>query len=59
MPVPGIGWLCYAKDPDGNIFGMLQPDHSALDPAGANRTRDRSEGEQRVPSQRERSRLAR
>ena len=29
MPVPGIGWLCYAKDPDGNIFGMLQPDHAA------------------------------
>ncbi len=19
-----IGWLCYAKDPDGNIFGMMQ-----------------------------------
>jgi uncharacterized protein len=29
MPVPGIGWLCYAKDPDGNIFGMLQPDAAA------------------------------
>jgi uncharacterized protein len=28
MPVPGIGWLAYAKDPDGNIFGMLQPDMS-------------------------------
>jgi predicted enzyme related to lactoylglutathione lyase len=26
MPVPGVGWLCYAKDPSGNIFGMLQPD---------------------------------
>ncbi len=26
MPVPGVGQLCYAKDPDGNIFGMLQPD---------------------------------
>ena len=23
--VPGIGWLAYAKDPEGNIFGMLQP----------------------------------
>lgn len=28
-PVPGIGWLAYAKDPDGNIFGLLQPDKSA------------------------------
>ena len=25
MEVPGIGWLAYAKDPEGNIFGMLQP----------------------------------
>lgn len=23
--IPGIGWLAYAKDPEGNIFGMLQP----------------------------------
>jgi uncharacterized protein len=23
--VPGIGTLAYAKDPEGNIFGMLQP----------------------------------
>lgn len=29
MPVPGIGWLCYAKDTNGNIFGMLQPDSAA------------------------------
>ncbi len=29
MPVPGAGWLCYAKDPDGTIFGMMQPDTSA------------------------------
>ena len=29
MPVPGIGWLCYAKDPDGNIFGMMQNDPAA------------------------------
>ncbi len=28
-PVPGIGWLAYAKDPDGNIFGMLQADKNA------------------------------
>ena len=25
MQVPGVGWLAYVKDPEGNIFGMLQP----------------------------------
>jgi predicted enzyme related to lactoylglutathione lyase len=29
MAVPGIGWLCYAKDPDGNVFGMMQADPAA------------------------------
>jgi predicted enzyme related to lactoylglutathione lyase len=29
MPVPGIGWLAYAKDTEGNIFGVLQPDPTA------------------------------
>jgi len=29
MAVPGIGWLAYAKDPDGNIFGMMQTDTEA------------------------------
>lgn len=29
MAVPGIGWLAYIKDPDGNMFGMLQPDMNA------------------------------
>jgi hypothetical protein len=29
MPVPGIGWLAYCKDPDGNIFGIMQTDPSA------------------------------
>jgi len=29
LPVPGIGWLAYLKDPDGNIFGMMQADTSA------------------------------
>ena len=29
MPVPGIGWLAYVKDPDGNIFGMMQADANA------------------------------
>ncbi len=25
MDVPGVGLLAYMKDPDGNIFGVLQP----------------------------------
>ena len=29
MPVPGVGWLAYCKDPDGHIFGMMQPDTAA------------------------------
>jgi uncharacterized protein len=29
MPVPGVGWLAYAKDTEGNIFGMMQADASA------------------------------
>ena len=29
MAVPGIGWLGYLKDPDGNIFGMMQADTGA------------------------------
>ena len=29
MAVPGIGWLAYVKDPDGNIFGMMQADIDA------------------------------
>ena len=29
MAVPGIGWLAYIKDPDGNIFGMMQTDTGA------------------------------
>jgi len=24
MAVPGVGWLTYFKDPEGNIFGMMQ-----------------------------------
>jgi uncharacterized protein len=28
-PVPGIGWLAYAKDTEGNIFGLLQADEDA------------------------------
>jgi predicted enzyme related to lactoylglutathione lyase len=27
--VPGVGWLAYFKDPDGNLFGAMQPDDQA------------------------------
>jgi predicted enzyme related to lactoylglutathione lyase len=29
MPVPTVGWLGYAKDTEGNIFGMMQMDAKA------------------------------
>ena len=29
MPIPGIGWLAYCKDTEGNIFGMMQSDANA------------------------------
>ena len=29
MPIPGMGWLVYCKDTEGNIFGMMQPDANA------------------------------
>ena len=29
MPVPGIGWLAYVKDTEGNILGMIQNDPTA------------------------------
>lgn len=29
MPIPGIGWLAYVKDPDGNLLGLMQPDPEA------------------------------
>lgn len=29
VPVPGIGWSCYCKDTEGNIFGLMQPDDQA------------------------------
>jgi predicted enzyme related to lactoylglutathione lyase len=28
-PVPGVGWLAYAKDTEGNVFGVLQADAAA------------------------------
>ncbi len=30
MPIPGVGWLFYSKDTEGNIFGVMQPDPSAI-----------------------------
>lgn len=32
MPIPGVGWLAYCKDTEGNIFGMMQPDTKAGSP---------------------------
>jgi uncharacterized protein len=29
MAIPGIGWLAYLKDTEGNIFGVMQEDPSA------------------------------
>ncbi len=29
MAVPGIGWLAYCVDPEGNQFGIMQNDPSA------------------------------
>jgi uncharacterized protein len=29
MPIPGIGWLAYGKDTEGNIFGVMQADKNA------------------------------
>lgn len=28
-PIPGVGWLMYAQDTEGNLFGMMQPDPAA------------------------------
>ena len=29
MPIPGMGWLAYCKDTEGNLFGMMQNDPNA------------------------------
>jgi len=29
MAVPGVGWLAYFADPQGNVFGLVQSDESA------------------------------
>ena len=29
MPIPGVGWLAYCKDTEGNLFGLMQADPKA------------------------------
>jgi predicted enzyme related to lactoylglutathione lyase len=29
MPIPGVGWLAYCKDTEGNVFGIMQDDPQA------------------------------
>jgi uncharacterized protein len=29
MPVPGVGYLVYCTDTEGNVFGMMESDESA------------------------------
>ena len=29
MAIPNLGWLAYAKDTEGNVFGMIQHDADA------------------------------
>ncbi len=29
MPIPGIGWLAYIKDTEGNTLGLMQSDPAA------------------------------
>ena len=29
MGVPKVGWLAYAQDPAGNVFGIIEPDTNA------------------------------
>jgi predicted enzyme related to lactoylglutathione lyase len=29
MAIPGVGWLAYCKDPEGNLFGMMEADEKA------------------------------
>ena len=29
MAIPGIGWIAYFKDPEGNNFGIMEDDPSA------------------------------
>ena len=29
MAIPKVGWLAYAADPAGNVFGIIEPDQKA------------------------------
>jgi predicted enzyme related to lactoylglutathione lyase len=29
MTIPKVGWLAYAEDPAGNVFGIIEPDTEA------------------------------
>ena len=29
MPIPGVGWLAYCADTEGNAFGVMQADEGA------------------------------
>ena len=29
MAIPGMGWLAYCTDPEGNTFGIMQADEGA------------------------------
>ncbi|MFH1502835.1 MAG: VOC family protein [Candidatus Eisenbacteria bacterium] len=29
MAIPGVGWMAYFKDPDGNVSGIMEEDASA------------------------------
>jgi uncharacterized protein len=29
MAIPNVGWLAYAEDPAGNVFGIIEPDTRA------------------------------
>ena len=29
MAIPTVGWLAYAADPAGNVFGVIEPDTNA------------------------------
>jgi predicted enzyme related to lactoylglutathione lyase len=29
MAIPKVGWLAYAADPAGNVFGVIEPDTNA------------------------------
>ncbi len=29
MAIPNVGWLAYAEDPAGNVFGIIEPDTNA------------------------------